>query len=89
MMDGAKLPITGPVSIEATFYRDALRGDAAGYYQALADLIQEPHGKRGGLGIILDDKQIQHWDGTRLDKDKGNPRIEVTVHIIGRKGGKW
>jgi hypothetical protein len=79
---GVLLPITGQVAVKATFYRDALRGDATGYYQALADALQMPHGKRGGLGIVVDDKQIAHWDGSRLDKDKGNPRIEVEITAL-------
>ncbi len=37
---------------------------------------------RKGLGIILDDKQIQHWDGTRLAKDAQCPRIELALTIL-------
>jgi len=37
---------------------------------------------RKGLGIILDDKQIVHWDGTRLAKDAKNPRIELALTIL-------
>lgn len=106
---GFKLPLTGAVSIEATFYRSRLIGDWSGFTQALGDAIQAeqwkcgsckkktyvlagcPHcpGKisgmthaRKGLGLIADDGQIVHWDGTRLDKDAAKPRIEFTIHII-------
>jgi len=65
-------PILMPVNVRAHFYRDALRGDAAGYYQALADLLQ-------AAGVIGDDKWIASWDGSRLRKDKDAPRIEVWI----------
>ena len=106
---GSRIPILGPVSIAAIFYRDALTGDAVGYYQALADVLQSnvwtcrkcnrktvdenPIGcshcpsellkqTRHGLGIIEDDKLIEHWDGSRLSKDSARPRIELTVSTI-------
>jgi len=37
---------------------------------------------RQGLGIILDDRQIQHWDGSRLRKDSARPRVELTITTI-------
>jgi hypothetical protein len=36
---------------------------------------------RKGLGLIQDDKQIAHWDGTRLKKDAINPRVELTISL--------
>ena len=76
----ADLPITAPVAIEARIYRDANRGDWTGYMQALADVLQQSH---GGMGIIADDRQIQHWDGSRLEVDRQNPRIEVRLEVFG------
>lgn len=86
------LPITGPVAVKALFYRSGDYGDALGYEQALADVLQDekwskakpgkaPKKIRDGLGIILDDKQIRWWDGTRLLI--GEPRIEVEITILG------
>lgn len=37
---------------------------------------------RDGLGIIGDDSQIEHWDGTRLLVDRARPRIEVEVETL-------
>lgn len=37
---GSRIPILGPVSLEALIYRDAFTGDAVGYYQAIADVLQ-------------------------------------------------
>lgn len=65
-------PITYEVNCFAIFYRDALRGDAVGYYQGLADLL-EKH------GVVDDDKRIVSWDGSRLLKDAKNPRVEVEL----------
>lgn len=84
---GISLPITQYVNIRALFYRDRLTGDATGYYQALADFLQAPrqhNGKttRQGAGIIDDDALIVSWDGSRLLKDAGNPRIEVTITVL-------
>lgn len=107
------LPLTGPVSVQATVYRDALTGDWTGYVDAIADAIQcdvwqcQREGckakttslrvpvecpkcgerlrmkhVRKGLGLIEDDKQIQHWDGTRLLKDASRPRVELTITTI-------
>lgn len=92
---GVELPVRGPVSVTASFYRESLTGDYAGFIQALGDWLQAPmyyppghkkfgRLKREGAGIIADDKQIQHWDGTRLLKDGERPRVEVTVHLLPR-----
>jgi hypothetical protein len=66
------LPIRGPVNCRALFFRDAFRGDAVGYYQALADALGEAR-------IVFDDQLIVSWDGSRLFKDHVNPRIEVEL----------
>lgn len=65
-------PIDYPVNCAALFYRDALRGDACGFYQGLADLLQ--HG-----GAVVDDKYIVSWDGSRLLKDASRPRVELVL----------
>lgn len=41
-----------------------------------------PKRVRQGLGIIQDDRQIQHWDGTRLLLDPDRPRIEMKIITI-------
>lgn len=86
--EGIELPLKGPVQVTAIFYREALRGDLTGYMQAIADWLQSPIVKlrngipkltRDGAGIICDDVQIASWDGSRLEKDKLNPRVDITV----------
>lgn len=61
-----------PYNIAATFYRDAERGDAIGYYQGLADVLQ-------AAGIVSDDRWLEAWDGSRLALDRRRPRVEVTI----------
>ncbi len=65
-------PIEGGLNCRALFYREALRGDAVGFYQAIADALEEAR-------IIVNDKQLISWDGSRLLKDAINPRIEVIL----------
>lgn len=76
-MPQAKVGRCGPaltceVNCRALFFRDALRGDAVGYYQALADLLEH-------AGIVENDRLIVSWDGSRLRKDAARPRIEVEL----------
>lgn len=71
-MRGEPPMLARPLNCAAIFYRDAERGDAVGYYQALADILQK-------AGVVADDKWIVCWDGSRLKKDSKNPRVEVTI----------
>ena len=71
-VNGLRVEIAFPVNVRALFYRDAQRGDAVGYYQGLADVLE-------ALGVVVDDKWIVSWDGSRLRKDAINPRVEVEV----------
>ncbi len=68
-------PIKCQVNCRALFYRHADVGDATGFYQALADALQEG-------GIVGNDRQIRSWDGSMLLKDRDNPRIIVTLEEI-------
>jgi Holliday junction resolvase RusA-like endonuclease len=61
-----------PVNCTALFYRDAERGDAVGYYQALADALEDAQ-------IVKDDRLIVSWDGSRMLKDSVSPRIKVSL----------
>lgn len=65
-------PISTPVNCSAVFYRDASRGDAVGYYQGLADVLEK-------AGVVTNDVVIATWDGSRLRKDAANPRVELEL----------
>lgn len=68
------LPFTEPVNVRAIFWRHANVGDAAGFYQALADALQEG-------GVVKNDKLIEQWDGSRMFKSD-IPRIEVEIETL-------
>lgn len=65
-----------PVNCRALFYRDANRGDAVGYYQGLADLLER-------RGIVANDRQLVSWDGSRLLVDREAPRVEIELTVVG------
>lgn len=95
---GAELPIQGLVSVRALFYREtAVVADIVGYQQALGDWLQAPKlwrlqgggvRRRNGAGIIDDDAQIEHWDGSRRYIDRVAPRIEVEIQVLTVQQGK-
>lgn len=64
--------LTEQVNVAAVFWRDALRGDALGYFQALADLLQ-------AAKIVENDSLCVTWNGSRLEKDASRPRIDVVI----------
>ncbi len=67
--------IEHPVNCKAVFYRDRDVGDACGYYQGLADILEY-------YRFVNDDKWIVSWDGSRLEKDAKRPRVEITLQSI-------
>ena len=66
------LAIDYPVNARVIFYRERATGDAVGYYQAIADVLQK-------AGVLKDDRYIVSWDGSRLAKDAVKPRVEVEL----------
>ena len=68
----ARLRVAVDVNCKALFYRAALVGDACGYYQALADTLEH-------AGVVVNDKYIVSWDGSRMLKDRANPRVEFEL----------
>jgi len=85
------LPIRGFVTCRALFFLTARqRGDSHGYYQGLADFLENrgiPDIK-GGHGLLVNDYLIADWDGSRgpwhsrsyISRD--NPRVEVLLTAI-------
>lgn len=61
-----------PCNLHAVFYRDAKRGDLAGYIQGLQDLLTK-------RGVWMDDVVVRGLDGSRLRVDRANPRVEVVI----------
>jgi Holliday junction resolvase RusA-like endonuclease len=84
---GRRPPLTGPLHVRAVFYRDKNLGDLCGYMQALGDVLEMPSAKASKrapakAGVIENDRQIVSWDGTRLDKDAKNPRVELEITVV-------
>lgn len=59
-------------NMRATVYRDADRGDLLNFLAAVSDVLENAE-------VVADDKQIVAVDGSRLDLDRVNPRVEITL----------
>jgi len=69
-------PMTQQVNCAASFYLTPRQGgDALGYYEGLADLLQD-------RGVLLNDKLIVQWDRSRLLVDAAHPRVEVELEPV-------
>lgn len=64
-----------PVNCRAVICRQANIGDAVGYYQAIGDWLQ-------AAGVVVDDKWIVSWDGSRMTKDAAAPRVEIELREV-------
>lgn len=64
--------IAGPLHVRALIYRDRNTGDLDNYQHAVGDALQK-------AGVILNDRNIESWDGTRKLIDRANPRVEITI----------
>lgn len=73
--------IQDPVNCAALIYREKLIGDAVGFYQAIADTLEDAR-------VVHDDYLIVSWDGSRILKDATNPRVEITLSAAKGKHGK-
>jgi Holliday junction resolvase RusA-like endonuclease len=64
--------LASPCGIAATFYRARRVGDLDNFLAALGDCLQK-------AGVIKNDRQIMSWDGSRLEADPKNPRVELLI----------
>lgn len=73
-------------AIQAPMWRCSKKGCGRGKFyvkgSGWCDCGEKLKKVRDGLGVILDDKQIVHWDGSRLRVDKLRPRVEVTIEVV-------
>jgi Holliday junction resolvase RusA-like endonuclease len=73
---GVNLPIAGAVSIEALIYRPTnTTGDVNGYQQAIGDMLQAAR-------VLVNDRQIEDWDGSRRRVDPAKPRVEIYILVL-------
>lgn len=74
---GVALPIAGRVKVSAVFYRRrGGPGDLDNYFKGLGDALER-------LGVLVNDRLIASWDGSRLDVDANRPRIELEITGVG------
>jgi len=69
-----KNTIATDVAVSAVIYRKKRIGDLDNYLAAVGDMLQKTK-------VIKNDRQIVSWDGSRLDHDKENPRIEIMIMV--------
>lgn len=70
-----KNPVDYPINLKCVFYKDKdYKADLAGYMQAIQDVLVKAE-------ILADDnhKIIVSTDGSRVDLDRENPRIEIEI----------
>lgn len=72
---GRPLKLDYPVSLKATFYRKAETGDLGNYLSAVCDVLQASE-------VVANDSWIQSFDGSRLEMDPKNPRVELQLDIL-------
>jgi Holliday junction resolvase RusA-like endonuclease len=65
-------PIRHPVNVRALVYRERAAGDLVNFMQAIGDALQVAN-------VVVDDKFIVSWDGSRLRKDAKRPRVELEI----------
>lgn len=63
------------VNVEAKIYRQINQGDTNGFTQAIGDWLESS-------GVLLNDRQIESWDGTERLKDKDCPRVELCLTFL-------
>jgi hypothetical protein len=69
-------PLTYPMNCAAVIYLGSRQhGDALGYLQGLADLLEARQ-------VIANDRFIATWDGSRLVHDGSTPRVELTLEPV-------
>ncbi len=60
------------VSLRALVYRDRNVGDLGNYLAAICDALER-------AGVVVNDRLIQSFDGSRLLIDRKNPRVELEL----------
>ena len=79
-----KLELDVPINLKCCFYKDKnYKSDLVGYLQAIQDALVE-------AGVLKDDntKIVYSTDGSFVDVDKDNPRIEILITFLKEKNGK-
>ncbi len=73
------IPKDTPIHVKAVAYIKGTAPDLSGMCESVGDCLE-------GL-VWEDDKQIVSWDGSRVLRDKNNPRTEIEVFRGGNLSG--
>jgi len=69
-------PIISDVHVKAVAYIRGVLPDLSGMTESVGDCLEKAE-------VIANDKQIKSWDGSRVLRDKDNPRTEVEIKPYG------
>ncbi len=58
--------------MNAQIFRERNVGDLGNYLAAICDALES-------AGVVINDKWIQSFDGSRLSLDRDNPRVEIVL----------
>lgn len=72
---GLRTPLDGHINLRALIYRERATGDLGNYLAAVCDVLERS-------GVVLNDKFIEGFDGSRMLKDAKNPRIEIELTAV-------
>jgi Holliday junction resolvase RusA-like endonuclease len=73
MKQNQRDPISGPVHIEAHYYRKSrVKCDLSNLHEGIQDCLTS-------MGFWLDDSIVESHDGSRKHYDKDNPRLEIII----------
>lgn len=79
-------PITEPISVSFIFhYKKNKNGKPTKQVADLSNLIQGPEDALQKAGVILNDKQIESFDGTRRHYDSDKTLLEIIILPFGKK----
>lgn len=72
--------IASEIQVAAVAYVKGVLPDLSGMLESVGDCLEK-------AGIIENDKQIKSWDGSRVYRDKDNPRtiVEIVPFYDGQK----
>lgn len=68
----ARAPIAVPVNLRALVYRDRAVGDLGNYLAGICDVLE-------AATVVVNDKWILGFDGSRLLIDRVRPRVEIEL----------
>ena len=74
-----RVEFSGPVAVTVNYWlKDNRRPDLNNLMAATADILEK-------AGVILNDREIVSWDGSRIVGVSPDPRVEITIRAVDRR----